>query len=260
MFVSGSYRSSRSSEMKKDGIASRLRTWLNNLPIEDPINRQMGALLQVILIGLILLFVIATLINLTLTTDINEILIQGAQLIIIFAIPLILLRRGYFRISIYYIIIPILILVAAGIYAADLRSESETLILLTFAIIMAGLLLGRRALLSTFVLSAAIVLFSAFREQDAALKTDFIGIAGTFILINGLISLFVSAFGVTLRNALRSSLQRENELKDEIKTRHGIEQELKNALGREQAWSELQWHPLARRDGEDDAGWSGWES
>lgn len=225
--------------MKKDGIVSRLRAWLNKLPIEDPINRQMGAILQVILIGLIFLFLVATLINLTLTTDLNEILIQGAQLITIFAIPLILLRRGYFRISIYYLIIPILILVAAGIFAADLRSESETLILLTFAIIMAGLLIGRPALIVTLVVSTGIVLFSAFREPDITIRTDHIGIAGTFILINGLISIFISQFGVTLRNALNSSLQRENELKEEIKSRHGIEQELKNALEREKHLNEV---------------------
>lgn len=223
------------SETKK----SRFRIWLNNLPIEDPVNRQMGVLLQIILLGLILLFVIAMIANLFLATDPFEALIQGLELSTIFAIPLILLRRGYFRISIYYLIAPFLILITAGIYAADLRSEAETLVFLTFTIIMAGLLIGRRALILIYGVSVAIIMFFALQEQDPTLRTDYIGIAGSFILINGLISIFINAFGTTLRDALNSSLQRENELREEIKVRKRFEAELKNALEREQHLNEV---------------------
>jgi hypothetical protein len=41
---------------------------LNNIPVEDPVNRQMAALLQVMLLGLIAVFVTATLVNLFLST------------------------------------------------------------------------------------------------------------------------------------------------------------------------------------------------
>ena len=224
---------------KSEAKTSRFRTWLNNISIKDPVNRQMAAFLQIILLGLIILFVIAMIINLFLATDPYEALIQGLEFSTIFAIPLILLRRGYFRISIYYLIAPFLILITAGIYAADLRSEAETLVFLTFAIIMAGLLIGRRALIFIYIISVAIVLFFALQEQDPTLKTDYIDIAGTFILINGLISVFIASFGSTLRKSLQSALQRENDLKDEIKARKSIEAELKNALEREQHLNEV---------------------
>lgn len=200
--------------MKVKTGTSRLRTWLKNIPIEDPLNRQMAAFLQVILLGLIILFVIAMVVNLFLTTDPYEAFIQGLEFSLIFAIPLLLLRRGYFRFSIYYLIIPFLILVTAGIFAADLRSEAETLVFFTFTIILAGLLIGRRALIFVYVVSIAIVLFLTLREQNPVLREDYIGIAGSFILINGLISVFINFFGNTLRSSLRASLQREEEINE----------------------------------------------
>jgi len=192
---------------------SRFRVWLKNIPVEDPINKQMGALLQVMLIGLIVLFATATLVNLLLTTDpYEETLILGGLFNIIFAIPLILLRRGYFRLSIYFLIAPFLILAASGILASNLRSEAETLTFFTFAILLAGLLIDRTALVVIFAISAIIVLFFALREQDPALRLDYFAVAGNFILLNGLMSIFINYFGITLHNSLRASLLREEEI------------------------------------------------
>ena len=224
---------------KDEPRTSRFRAWLNKLPIEDPVNRQMGVLLQIILLGLIILFATATIINLFLTTNPYEIIIQGLEFSIIFIIPLILLRRGFFRISIYYLIAPFLILVPTGILSNSLRSEADTLIFFTFVILLAGLLIGRRALIFIYVVSVAIVLYFVLQEQDSVLRTDYISIAGSFILINGLISIFIDSFGTTLRNALHSSLQRENDLKDEINVRRRFETDLKNALVREQHLSDV---------------------
>jgi signal transduction histidine kinase len=67
-------------------------------------------------------------------------------------------------------------------------------------------------LIITFVVSAAIVLFIALREKDPALRLDYISIAGNFILLNGLMSFFIDSFGITLRNSLHASLQREEEI------------------------------------------------
>ena len=217
--------------MVKKSTSSIFRTWftwLKNIPIKDPVNLQMAALLQVMLLGLVILFVIATLVNLSLTEDPYEILVQGIQLSIIFVIPLILLRRGYFRFSIYYLIAPFLVLVTAGILASNLRGEAETLTFFTLAILLAGLLVGRTALFITFTLSAGVVLFFVFNEQDPALRSDYISIAGNFILLNGLMSVFINYFGFTLRNALRSSLQREEELKREIGFRKHAEERVNN--------------------------------
>jgi signal transduction histidine kinase len=230
---------------------SRLHQWLNNIPIQDPVNRQMAALLQVMLLGLLALFITATGVNLFLTTDPYEALIQGVQFSVIFSIPLILLRRGYFRISVFYIIAPFLILVTASIFASNLRSEAETLIFFTLAILLAGLLIDQRALVFTFAISAMIVLFYALREQDPTLRLDYIAIAGNFILLNGLMSIFINSFGIVLRNSLKSSLQREEELKNEIKVRKQAESALGQLMERLEIMHEIDRSLLSARSTHD---------
>src|SRR5207249_10903123 len=132
--------------------------------------------------------------------------------ILIIGFPLILLRRGYFRSSVIIIIALFFILETFAVITVGLREIAETLLFFTLSMILAGLLLGRRALVFTFILSAAVILLSAFREQTPAVKSDGIVIASNFILLNGLIGLFVDQFGITLRAALISALERENEL------------------------------------------------
>lgn len=237
--------------MNENRHPSRLHQWLNNIPIQDPVNRQMAALLQVMLLGLLALFITATGVNLFLTTDPYEALIQGVQFSVIFSIPLILLRRGYFRISVFYIIAPFLILVTASIFASNLRSEAETLIFFTLAILLAGLLIDQRALVFTFAISAMIVLFYALREQDPTLRLDYIAIAGNFILLNGLMSIFINSFGIVLRNSLKSSLQREEELKNEIKVRKQAESALGQLMERLEIMHEIDRSLLSARSTHD---------
>ena len=54
---------------------------------------------------------------------------------------------------------------------------------------------------------------------------DSIIIASNFILLNGLISVFIDQFGLTLRKALTSALEREGELQNEINIRKQAEME-----------------------------------
>jgi len=228
--------------MNKQDIRSRLRRWLNDIPIEDAVNHQMASLLQVMLIGLIVVIVIATVVNLILSSESyvwQEIVRQGLLFSLIFGIPLILLRRGHFRISVYFIIALILILVTFAILTTDLRSVAETLAFFTLAILLTGLLVGQRALIFTFTVSVASVLFVAFREQDPTLRIDYITIAGNFILLNGLMSIFVNSFGTTLRNSLQSALLREGDLLNEGKIRAHFETHLRNLLEREQHLNEV---------------------
>jgi signal transduction histidine kinase len=228
--------------MNKRNLSSRMRRWLKNLPIKDPVDRQMASLLQVMLLGLIAITFIATAVNLILSAEIytwQEIVRQGFLITLIFGVPLVLLRRGHFRFSVYFIVALILILVTFDILSANLRTIDETLTLYTLAILLAGLLIGRRALIFTFSISAGIVLFAALREQDSALKLDYITIAGNFILINGLMSVFIDSFRSALRNALQSALQRESDLLNESKIRTRFEADLRNLLEREQHLNEV---------------------
>lgn len=67
--------------MKPASLPSRLRAWLNHIPVHDAIDRRMAALLQVMLIGFMSILVIATTINMFLAPETDsrqEILINNA--------------------------------------------------------------------------------------------------------------------------------------------------------------------------------------
>ena len=203
-----------------------LRAWLNNIPVPDPVNRRMAAHLQVMLIGFIALVIIASILSLViLPSGITPqfVLIRGAIFILIIAIPFVLLRGGHFRSSVLIVITVFFLLEAGAVLSASLREVAETLSFFTLAIILAGLLVGRRVLVITYLLAAGVVSLAAYREQSAGLDSDGIIVALNFILLQGLMVLFLGQFGATLRAALISALDREHDLQSEINVRHQAE-------------------------------------
>lgn len=219
----------------KNTLTSRMRAWLNTLPIPDPVNRRMAALLQVMLIGFISIVIIASILNLAISpvgTSTQTILIRAVIFSLIIGIPLILLRRGHFRNSVFIIIAIFFLLETFAVLSASLREVAETLSFFTLGIILAGLLLGRRALVATYMVAATMVSLSAYRQQSAGLGDDGITIALNFILLHGLMSVFLGQFGVTLRAALNSALERERNLHNEINVRREAEAALQQFIGR----------------------------
>lgn len=199
--------------MKRVPFTSRLRPWLNNLPIQDPIERSIASLLQVVLIGLIVLVILATIVLVMIPTLSVQEKLNGIRSnlfgFLVVVLPLSLLRRGYFRGSAMIIITILFITPTLAVTVAfDLLNSGGILFQFTLAIILAGLLVSRRALALTFGLSAAVVGFAAFRGQNLLSQ---LSIAVNFILFNGLIALFVDRFGITLRTALTDALEREAE-------------------------------------------------
>ena len=216
-------------EMKNKTPASHLRTWLYDLPIQDPVNRRMAALLQVMLLGFVALVIIASLLSLIIppsNISAQSVIIRGAIFIILIAIPLILLRGGHFRSSVLILIGIFLLLEAVAVWSATLREVAETLSFFTLAIILAGLLVGRRVLVITYLLSVGAVSLAAYREQSAGLDSDGVIVALNFILLQGLMALFLGQFGITLRAALNAARERERELESEIIVRRNGEKRI----------------------------------
>ena len=216
----------------EENFPSRVRAWLNDLPIQDPVERRMAALVQVILIGFIAIVAIVTILKLVSPPGVSwrGDLILSSILILLMGISQALLRRGYFRNSILIIIALFFILQIISVSTSSRREIAETFPFLTFTIILAGLFVGRRALVLSFILSAALILLNTFREQNAEIKIDNIIIASNLILLNGLIGLFLDQFGHTLRAALTAAWKREQELQNEIDTRKQAEAERENLI------------------------------
>ena len=236
--------------MKNAFSLSHWQVWLNNLPIRDPVNRRMATLLQVMLIGFIAIIVISTILNLAITPAALQsqvIVIRSIIFILIIALPLALLRNGHFRSSILVIISILFLLETFAVLSASLREVAETLSFFTLAIILAGLLAGPRSLLATYLLSAGVVSLAAYREQGLGLDKDGIAIALNFILLQGLMSVFLSRFGVTLRAALSAALEREHDLQKEIVVRSETELALQQFTERLEILHEIDRSLLAAR-------------
>lgn len=206
-------------------LFKKLRNWLNNIPIGDPINRQMAVLLQMILVGLIGVLLLAAIFNLLFSETPQWQIILRNTIVFISGIVglLIFLRRGYFYSTTFMIVSIFVIVQSYALIATSLLEVQDTLTFYTLAILLAGLLINPRALWSVFVLCTGIIIFGVIQETEMQPRLEGITIAGNFILLNGLMSLFISRFGVALRTSLHNSLQRENELRNEIVTRQKIE-------------------------------------
>lgn len=214
---------------------SRLRAWLKQLPIQDPVDRQMAVLLQVILLGLMTIFLAAGLFNvlvLTTTVPVAVLVLRITISLLIVGMPLVLLRRGYFQAAVFIIITLLLFLETFAVLSTNLRAIAETLTFFTFAILLAGLLVGRKALYLTLALSIGALLLNIQRETDPALKEESLVVAGNFILLNGLMSIFLDQFGITLRRALKAAHERELELTNEIGVRKQTEARLQQTTDR----------------------------
>jgi signal transduction histidine kinase len=228
--------------MQNKTSISRLGSWFNKLPIEDPIDRQMAALVQILLIGLMFIILAAGGINLVIQTGSipwQANLLRTFIFVAIIGIPLALLRQGYFRGSVMLIIAILLFLETYAVLASSLRSIAETLSFFTLAIILAGSLLSRRVLWVTFAISATCVFMSAYREPDPAVREDAIVIAANFILLNSLISLLLDRFRLTLRSALSKAMERERKLDREMEVRHETEAALQKSTSRLEVLHEI---------------------
>jgi signal transduction histidine kinase len=221
--------------MKNKNLRSRFGDWLGSFPIHDPVDRRMAGLAQVMLLGFMAVILVSFVINLALSSSgiswqVN--LTRTLLFLAILCVPLLLLRRGHLRRSTQTIIAIFIVLEIIAVSTTNLRSIAETLSFFTLAIILAGLLLERRALLFVFLLSVAALAFSVVREQDPSTRLEALVIAGNFVLLNGLIGLFIDRFGTTLRTSLMASLQREEELETEVRIRRQAEARLEQFAAR----------------------------
>lgn len=227
--------------MKKESRLQKLLSYFDILPISDPIERRMASLLQVMLLGFIVILLIAAALNLILAREIpwQTILVRNLIFLVILSIPMILLRKGYFKSSALIVISIFFLLEAFALLISNIHEASNTFSFFTLAIILAGLLLGRHMLAVVFLLSVAVVIYSAvFLPQYDDFGISSLAIALNFTLLNGLIALFIDQFGITLRTALENALMRESELKQETTERRKAEQDLRESEARFRALAE----------------------
>jgi PAS domain S-box-containing protein len=212
----------------------RLRHWLDERASPGPIDHQTARLLEVMLIGLIAVVTLALLITLALArrSSFSTLSMVSAGLAVLVTIgALILLRRGWVEPAAWIGMVGLLLANTIALIPAGLSNNG--VLLLTFAapIVLSSLLLGRRSLLIVSGASISIVGVTAVLEHLSPPLAGFAPdpslnswvIAGVFILMIGVLGLFLDHFGRSLRAAL-AELQATNErLRGELAERQRAE-------------------------------------
>lgn len=201
-----------------------LRRWLRELPIADPIERQIAPLVQLAELVGIALYIISsfTILGAALPAETQRFLIiQNVIGLLVTALALALLRRGRFTLSVALVAAEVVLSLAFTTFAFGLTSTHGAL-LLSFAIpvVMTGLLLGRGGLLPVVGASIAIVLITLLLHRAGSPLVGFAAAppdasasnATTFVLIIAVLAVFVDRFDHVLRSSLRAALRREREL------------------------------------------------
>jgi two-component system, cell cycle sensor histidine kinase and response regulator CckA len=197
---------------------NRLRRWLNDLPIHDPIKHRQALLVQVILLGLsgILLFsALLTLVAFPFTTGAiaaanlqNS--VNNVRTALLVAAPYVFLRRGYFRVAVVILIIELFLFASTTVYMRGLEEGWIGALEFALPISLAALALGRRWLLVIYVASVAGVAATAFTWYPlAGTPRNAPSATIVFALIAGLLAVFLDRFGTSFRQSLTALRESE---------------------------------------------------
>lgn len=202
-------------------MLAHLRQWLDNLQLRNPIEQRSAKMLQIFMIGVILLPPLQIFLAFTPSSSGYQIPTLATILLteVIMVAALMLLRRGHFIWATRILIGIMLLGVGLNLLLNGLRDNRLLLLAFTPPITLAGLLLNRRAAVLTTGSSLGITLAAGLLEQYApemiVQAAPPYSVPSTIILlatVMGLHSLFIDQFGSTLRAALASALEREQEL------------------------------------------------
>jgi len=190
-----------------------LRRWIHDLRISDPVTHRQAVLLQILLIGMLLTAVLAILLNIVVfgsaALTLNG-LTPNLLLLLCIASALFVLRRGRFRLSVGIVVAALLIGQTYTLLTGGVQHNPGQLLVFMIPLVLAGLLLGRYAMIATAGLSIVVTVVTIALEQlgEVAVQPPSPPIGATlvlFVLVVAVLGLFLDRFGSAFRSALASA-------------------------------------------------------
>lgn len=226
-------------------MMSTVRSWLNTLPLSDPLQQRQARVFQAGLIVWIAIASIAVPILMLIPkptatespsapqnfSQIVDLLSFASSLLWITpVIAFVLLRRGRFAGSVSTALCGFLVSHSIATFLMGITSAT-VLVMFQIPIVLAGLLSGRRVLLTVSGYSIALVALVAVLQNMSPPRAAFLSMLasapgidtggpttaimlGFFAAVTILLTILLDQFGGALRNALNTSLERESELRD----------------------------------------------
>jgi rsbT co-antagonist protein RsbR len=198
-----------------------VRSWLGDIPLADPLQREQARLLQTFLLVLIAAAALGTLVTLTATSAIDRLVGVSTSLVLalLFIGALVVLRRGRFMLAVVLVIVSLIATAVVNMAPTGLEGSRAIFTLLALPIVLAGLLGERRILMLAFVLSIVAVVGLTVLEVTTPTLVGYseqtydpVLTCITFVVAAGVLAQLVSRFGQALQTALRGARSREQEL------------------------------------------------
>jgi len=203
-------------------MIERMHVWLNDLPLTDPIERRQAPLIQLMLLTLLaaaLLVQPFIFIGVAANSGQRLSIVSSAVLIFAFAVALVILRRGRFRLAVALTALAFLPGQAISLLSAGTHQSGLIFLLFMIPLTLVGLLGARWALLTTIGAIVAMVAATIILEAQGSPLVGFAPSdttpAGTiviFTLIVGVLGFFLARYSDVSRATLQESLSREQEL------------------------------------------------
>ncbi len=242
-------------------MITRFYHWLHAVQLNDALEQRQAILIQVMLLGLIGVSIVGALIPLL--TPIASGLKLMTSAIILVNVPVALiawfcLRRDQFKTSVHIATLGLIIMQSFLLYLTGPAQGGAVLFTFAVPITLAGLLLGRQGLFLSIGLSTiSVTIVSILSRMNLPLansigSSNLVGLIGGFIMVAGLIGLFIDVFGSTLQQALQDAHSRQHELsslRDSLEyTVERRTQELKRVLEEVQVRADEQERLLAENE------------
>ncbi len=216
-------------------MVQRLRHWLGDIPINDPIQKQLAGSIQPLLIALLILTGLAVIIPLFVVG--TAVFTRGGYgpILIVFLCltgALLFLRRGHFTAAVALVIGALLLWEAQRVLTAALAGSSAPLLIFLIPITVAGLMLGRRALLLTVCVSVLTLLGMIAVEQSRPSSSDITSAsigstASQFMVAVSLLAFLLDQVGAAFRKALAAAATQTQALEREVAERRRVELRLR---------------------------------
>jgi len=206
---------------ERDAMLTSFRSWLEDVPLADPLRREQAVLLQAFLFILIAANLVGMLAVLSATSAVDRLVgaISSLLLVLLLCGILVMLRYGRFMASVVLVIVSLLAIAALNMAPTGLEGSRAVFTLLALPIVLAGLLGGWRILLLAFILSVLVVAGITVLEIATPELIGFsqqtydpILTCVTFVIAAAVLALLVGRFGRTLQTALQRARGREQEL------------------------------------------------
>jgi PAS domain S-box-containing protein len=183
--------------------------WLRDVPLDDPVERKLAPLLQLILIAVIGALGVA-IVDRILRTGFGGIPVEGLVAAGVFVVislgTLALVRRGQFKVAAWGFFLLIYVLAIRRLVNATPEKADEALMTFFLPLTVAGLFLNRRALIPIVAITCVLVFIPGDNQKIGA------DTASSFIINVVLVCFLLDMLGNTLRSELKAALVRNQEL------------------------------------------------